>query len=294
MKDHEYYEELLPLFTAGSLSELQRVEMKKHLEDCEDCQAELAMWTAVSSEIAQSNAEIQVPADLADKALRKLRAPGPLTAALRQSWQLLRAQARLVQTELWPVSALVMAIGILVGLISKQTVVVYLLSPIVAASALAVVYGPERDPAMELSRSTPTSAWKILFARLSMVSCYNLLLGMLASLALLFIVPVEMLGGIILGWVAPLAFLSALALLISIWWGTGTAISIAYGLWLVQFLPFQVNGVYVVNTHWTSIMTAYKDFWHNPLLLFLLALPLLVGALWSANKPALHLTTTNS
>jgi len=294
MKEHEYFEELLPAYVAGSLSETQRVALNKHLEGCETCQADLVMWNAVIREISEANAKIQVPVDLTRKTMQKLRNPGRFGAALRRTWQLLRAQARLVQSELWPVTALVMAIGVLVALISKQALVIYLISPVVAASALAVVYGPDRDPAMELSRSTPTSAWKILFARLSMVSCYNLVLGLLASFALLFIIPVDMLGSIILGWVAPLAFLSALALLISIWWGTSTAISISYGLWLVQFLPFQSIGFFAEKPLWTNFMSVYKDFWHNPMLLFLLAFPLLVGALWSANKPAHFLGSENS
>jgi hypothetical protein len=119
-------------------------------------------------------------------------------------------------------------------------------------------------------------------------------LGLLASFALLFIIPVDMLGSIILGWIAPLVFLSALALLISIWWGTSTAITVSYGLWLAQFLPFHVDGLYINNPHWTTILSVYKEFWHNPFLLFLLALPLLAGALWSANKPENHLKSVNS
>lgn len=294
MKAHEYFEELLALYAAGSLSETQQTELKKHLDGCEICQADLVLWNATTNEIFRSNAQIQIPVDLTKKVKQKLRSPGPLISVVRQAWQLLRAQTSLVQSELWPVSALVMGIGILVALISKQTLVIHLISPIVAASALAVVYGPDRDPAIELSRSTPTSAWKILFARLSIVSCYNLVLGLLASFALLFIIPVDMLGSIILGWIAPLVFLSALALLISIWWGTSTAITVSYGLWLAQFLPFHVDGLYINNPHWTTILSVYKDFWHNPFLLFLLALPLLAGALWSANKPENHLKSVNS
>jgi anti-sigma factor RsiW len=289
MKNHQHFEELLPLYAAGSLSEQQRTEVKQHLDACAACQEDLAMWKAVTNEITRSNTEVSAPTGLPQKTLAKIHAPNPLTAALRQSWQLLIAQSRLVQSELWPVSALVMGIGILVAVISKQIVVVYLLSPMVAASALAIVYGPDRDPAMELSSSTPTSAWKILFARLSMVSCYNLLLGLAASFALLFIVPIEMLGSIILGWIAPLAFLSALALLISIWLGTGSAISISYSLWMVQFLPLQAAGLYTGHPAWSSFLNAYKNFWHNPMLLFALALLLLVAALWSADKPVSYL-----
>lgn len=292
MKDHTEFEELLPFYAAEGCSPQQKREMDAHLNSCPECQNELVMWKAVSVEIETSNETISLPAELPANAFKRIHAPNPLAAALRQSWQLLKAQTYLVQSELWPVSALVMLIGVLVAVVAKRDMVIYLLSPMMAASTLAMLYGPDHDPANELTRSTATSPWKILLARMSIMSCYNLLLGLVASLGLLLFVKPEMLGGIILGWIGPLAFLSSLALLLSVWWGTGVAIAVTYGLWLAQYISFKSISIWMPSPVWSSFLTAYKNFWHEPLLLVGLAFLLALVALWSANQPAMRLSSS--
>ncbi len=293
MKDHTEFEELLPLYVAGVCTPQQKSEMEVHLSNCPECQAELVMWKAVSSEIETSNQAITAPSELPALALKRIHAPNPLTAALRQSWQLVRAQLYIVQSELWSVSAIVMLIGVLVAVVAKRDMVIYLLSPLMAASTLAMLYGPDHDPADELARATATSPWKILLARMSIMSCYNLLLGLVASLGLLLFVKPDMLGTIILGWVGPLAFLSSLALLLSVWWGTGIAIVVTYGLWMAQYVSFKTISIWAPSPVWSSFLTAYKNFWHEPLLLVGLAFLLGLIALWSANRPVMHLTSSN-
>lgn len=293
MKEHTEYEEMLPFYAAGGCSPQQKREMEAHLSGCLECQTELAMWKAVSTEIESSDQTISVPIDIPVRAMKRLDRPNPLNSALRQSWQLIKAQTYLIHSELWPVSALVMLLGVLVAVIAKKDIVIYLLSPMMAASTLAMLYGPDHDPAYEITRSTATSPWKVLLARMSIMSSYNLLLGLLASLGLLFIVAPEMLGTIILGWVGPLAFLSSLALLLSIWWGTGSAIAVTYGLWMAQYLSFKSIDLWMPATALTNFMAAYKSFWHNPLLLIGLSLLIALLALWSANRPIMRLTTSN-
>jgi len=293
MKTHTEYEELLTFYAAGGCSPQQKHEMESHLNACHECQTELVMWKAVSSEIESSNQALVVPPEIPALALKRIHHLNPLAAALRQSWQLIRAQFYIVQSELWPVSALVMLIGVLVAVIARKDMVIYLLSPMMAASTLAMLYGPDHDPANELARSTATSPWKILLARMSIMSCYNLLLGLVASLGLLLFVKPEMLGTIILGWVGPLAFLSSLALLLSVWWGTGIAIAVTYGLWLAQYVSFNSISIWMPSPVWSSFLTAYKNFWHDPLLLVGISLVLALIALWSANQPVLRLTSSN-
>ncbi len=292
MKEHTEFEELLPFYAAGGCTPLQKREMDEHLRDCLECQSELAMWRAVSNEIETSNATIALPVGIPAQALSKIHTPNPLAAALRQSWQLVKAQAYLIQSELWPVSAMVMLIGVLVAVVAKRDMVVYLLSPMMAASTLAMLYGPDHDPANELTRSTATSPWKILLARMSIMSCYNLLLGLIASLGLLLFVKPDMLGSIILGWVGPLAFLSSLALLLSVWCGTGVAIGVTYGLWLAQYISFKTISIWMPSPVWSNFLSAYKNFWHEPLLLVGLAFLLALAALWSANRPVMHLSSS--
>lgn len=293
MKEHTEFEELLPFYAAGGCTPQQKREMDAHISGCPECQTELIMWRAVSAEIETANETISIPEEIPAKVLQRIHAPNPLAAALRQSWQLLKAQTYLVQSELWPVSAMVMLIGVLVAVIARRDMVIYLLSPMMAASTLAMLYGPDHDPANELTRSTATSPWKILLARMSIMSCYNLLLGLVASLGLLLFVKPDMLGSIILGWIGPLAFLSSLALLLSVWWGTGVAIVVTYGLWLAQYISFKSISIWMPSPVWSSFLSAYKNFWHEPLLLVGLAILFALAALWSANLPSMRLTPSN-
>jgi len=289
--DHEHYEDLLPLFVAGQLDDAERAEIKSHLTTCPDCRAELMLWNAVSTEIRETSGHVSPLPTGVDVALARVQeismneeqARG--LNLMRRAWGLLRAQAFLVQREIWPSSAAVMALGIIVALLSKQVGAIYFLAPLVAAASLSLLFNPENDPAYELTLATPTSPWKVLLARLSIVSTYNLLLSLAVALALLAIVPPDLLGSLILGWLAPMAFLSTLALLLSLWIGTGNAITFTYILWIAQYVPSQSVGTWMVSPAWKSAILTYRGFWHSPVLLFLLSALLMAAALWSANRP---------
>lgn len=290
MNDNTHFKELLLLYVAGQLQGTQKIEIENHLITCTDCQTDLELWKAVSEEVNTANRMIDAPPALANRALERIHTPNKLTLSFQRAWQLLSKQFLLVKSDMWPASAVVMAMGIVVALVSDKASVIFFLAPLVAASTLAVLYGPENDPALELTLSTPTSPWKILLARLSIVSAYNLLLALIASLILLLIVPPGMLGVIILGWLSPLAFLSALALLLSIWLGTSSAVTITYGLWVVQFIPFKIIEVWMNSSVWISFRAAYNQFWNNSLLLLLLSLLMIGMALLSANRPVFRPT----
>ena len=296
MNAHERYRDLLPLFVADQLNEKEQVEMETHLATCEECQADLKLWETVSAEIKTSNQAVDAPSvGLVDAALSKVHAlsskreQAQVPGLMRRAWQLLYAQAFLVQREMWPASAAVMALGIIVALLSNHVEAVYFIAPLVAAASLSVLFNPEYDPAYELTLATTTSPWKVLLARLSIVSAFNLLLALVAALVLLALVPPDLLGALILGWLAPMAFLSALALLLSLWIGTSNAVMITYLLWIAQYVPYKSVGAWMVSPGWSSAILAYRQFWHGPMLLFLLALLLIGMALWSANRPASRL-----
>lgn len=292
MNVHERYADMLPLFVAGQLDDGERGEMENHLLACPVCQADLALWNAVSSEVRETSRRASPPSTTVDAALTRARAEsmkreqdrGP--NAMRRAWGLLRSQAFLVQREIWPVCAAVMALGIIVALLSKQIGAIYFLAPLVAAASLSLLFNPENDPAYELTLATPTSPWKVLLARLSIISTYNLLLSLVAALVLLVIIPPGFFGTLVLGWLAPMAFLSALALLLSLWIGTGNAIALTYILWIAQYMPHQAIYAWMVSPAWKSAILAYQGFWHSPALLFLLSALLMTAALWSANRPA--------
>lgn len=284
------HDELVVLYAANQLDERERDHFETHLMDCVECQADLALWKTVADEIIESDSSEPAPAKLADRAVEQLHQPSTLRLSFLRATQLLRAQVFLVHREMWPASAVVMALGVIVAFLSAHVEVVYFLAPLIAAATLSMLSGAEHDPAHELTMSTSTSPWKILLARLSLVSVYNLLLAMSATLVLLFVFPPGLLGTLALGMLAPMAFLSALALLLSLWIGTGNAVAIAYTLWFAQHIPYKTLSVWMVSPAWSSVIESYQQFWQSPLLLILLSLLLLVIALWSANRPAFRLT----
>jgi len=288
----KHYQEQIPLYLAGQLTPAQASSLEAHLRACPLCQEELAYWRDLAAEIKTSNAAITPPSSLVDRALERIHQQEPLPRSsfisekillpIQRTAALLRAQAYLVKRELWPTAAAIMALGVITSLISNHAEVIQFLAPMIAAASLASLYGPENDPAHELVLAAPTSPWKILLARLSVVSAYNLLLALLASLALLWIVPPDLLAILILGWLAPLAFLSALALLLSVWIGSGNALVVAYGLWVIQFLKISiVAGNWAYYPGLDAFLTAYRSFWQSPALLLPFSLALLIISLLS-------------
>jgi hypothetical protein len=283
------HEEQVLLYAAGQLSKNERAHFEEHLAGCADCQSDLDLWQMTANEIIASESAVAAPAQLAERALDQIHRPASLYAGIQHAWHLLYVQAQVIQREMWPTSAAVMALGAAVALLSNHMEFVYFIAPLVAAASLAILFSPEQDPALELTLSTPTSPWKVLLARLSIVSGYNLLLSLAATMALLVIVPPELLGTLILGWLGPMTFLSSLALLLSLWIGTSNAIAIAYGLWIMQYIPYKLVGAWMVLPRWSSVIIAYQQFWQSPTLLLSLSLLLFGLALGFANRASFRL-----
>lgn len=282
------HDEQLILYTANLLNEAERLAFEKHLADCAECQADLQFWKVVAKEITASDSAEHPPVELAERALEQVHQPSTPTLAFRRVAQLLRSQVFLVQREMWPATASVMALSVIVAFVSGHAEFIYFIAPLMAAATLSILFGPEHDAAHELALSTPTSSWKLLLARLSIVSAYNMLLALAALAILMIILPPGPLGRLVLGLLAPMAFLSALALLLSIWVGTGNAITVVYALWLMQYVPYHVFGSWMISPAWKSFILAYCGFWQNPMLLLALSAPLLIAILWSANRPVFH------
>ncbi len=247
--------------------------------------------------VAHAEARRQRPGAVAHAWVRRQR-PGAVAhaearrqrpGAVAHAWALLRAQVPLVRGEIWPASALVMGLGYVVSLIAGRSDaggVIQALAPLVAAGGLAMIYGPENDPSLELTLATPTSPRQVLLARLALVFGYNLLLALAASAGLLALVPPHLLGGIILGWLGPMAFLSALALVLSLCIGTGNAVSVAFMLWLARGLAGNLYATDPGGLEATfgSAALAYLRAWQSPALLFGLAAALVAAAVWLAGR----------
>jgi hypothetical protein len=285
VNEHLAMTDMLPLYVSGALSASERQGLERHLAGCPACQADLELWQAASDEIVSADRRLVAPLAPAERTLARAHRR-PLLAALRHAVQLLRAELPLVRREIWPASLLVMALGCGVAFVSGHAEVVRVLSPLIAAACMAALYGPEHDPALELALATTTSPRQVLLARLTLVYGYNLLLAATASLVLLALVPVGTLGQVIVSWLGPMTFLSALALVLSLWLGTAHAVAIAYSAWLAQLMAggILIDANALLPGPVTPWLDVYQQLWASPVLLFVLALVLGAGAVWGAGR----------
>lgn len=281
--------ELLPLYAAGTLGEGEQRAVAEHLAACAACRAELAFWQEVGSAVQAEARALPAPAPaLLERALARARRRR--SSPLKRAWALLVAQVPLVRREIWPASALVMAIGCLVAILQGGSAsIIQALAPLVAAAGLAMIYGPENDPGLELALATPTSPRQVLLARLVVVFAYDLMLGLVATAGLIAAVPPALLGSVVLGWLAPMTFLSALALVLSMVLGTGNAVTVAFVLWLGRGLAAglrlsAVGAPLASEAALAAVLQAYAGLWRSPALLFALAAALLAVAIGLAGR----------
>jgi len=241
-------------------------------------------WRKLSQAMQASNARLPDPSPLVlQRALARIEYLGALhgrrVAPLSDGWQtrplgglllLLRRQARLVRQGIWAASLIVLTVGVILTFLfpgsGVDTSLLALAAPIVAAGGIALVYGPENDPATELELTTPISPALILLARLVLVYGYDLALALVASLALWLAPNHLMLSQLILSWLAPMLFLSALALALSVLINSQSAIIIAFSLWGLHLVnQFRGPGVFPDFAVFTDAL------WSNQTLLYVLA-----------------------
>ena len=136
---------------------------------------------------------------------------------LQWVYWLLRAQMRVVRTEIWLGSAFVMALGVLVTLaVDLQALPFVLIAPMVAAVGVTFLYGPANDPALEIELATAVSPRMLLLARMAVLFGIDLGLGIAGSILLAGLNSQISLWSLINTWLAPMAFLSAFAFFFSL------------------------------------------------------------------------------
>jgi hypothetical protein len=176
----------------------------------------------------------------------------PFSLRLQWAYWLLRAQARVVRHEIWGGSLFVMVLGVLVTLAADRAALPFvLIAPLVAAVGVAFLYGSGGEPTLEIELATPVSPRFVLLARLSLLFGVDLLLGLAGSVILSLLRTEISLWPLVMAWLAPMAFLSALALLISllsfepllgvlvsmVLWGLQTAHQFPGSITLPAYLP---------------------------------------------------------
>jgi hypothetical protein len=278
--EHEQWSDLLPWYANETLDEHTRAALEAHLRDCPTCRRELAIWRRISTAV-----HTQPATALPSTARRRLLAlarPQPW-GSLRLVPLLLRSQLLVIRAEIWPASALVFALGLLVTLATCTqaggALPFVLTAPIVAALGVAFIYGPAVDPALEVELATPTSPHLVLLARLVLVFGFDLALGLAGSLALALLRPGLSLWLLVSAWLSPMAFLSTLSLLLSV-------LSADPGLgMLVSLVLWAVHSVGRIADP-TSLPWRILDLTTAAVRPWLWALALLMGslALWASER----------
>ncbi len=235
-------------------------------------------WEALRQAIAASNARLPDPSPLIlERALARIAALPALNAQqaqrpaiLADGWSvhplgsallLLRRQIPLIGQGIWAASLVVLLMGMILTYLfpnanGPSAGLLALTAPIVAASGIALIYGPENDPAVEMEYATSISPALILLARLVLVYSYNLALALATSVMLWLLTSGVALWPLILSWLAPMLFLSALALALSVIWNSQAAIIVAFSAWGLHVLavfrsPLSALGE-MVNSLWTN------------------------------------------
>lgn len=183
---------------------------------------------------------------------------------LRYLAALILAEARLIRLAVPVASALVMALGVVVVLAGAAAGsaasgpftsiaagdLLTLIAPIVAAVGVAGAHRSRHDPAAELVAAAPTSGRLLLLARLTLVFGYDLALALSASAVLAVTVSSEIaiagmtgsaagldvLVGLILTWLGPMALLSSLGLLVAVRFGPDVALGTVLVLWVLRVM----------------------------------------------------------
>lgn len=201
---------------------------------------------------------------------------------LREWWPvlLILSQLRVVETQIWTASALVMALGGLVTLAldrtaSREGLPFALFAPLIAAAGIAFLYEPENQSVMEIERGTPASMRLIWLARLTLVFVFNVVIGIAASIALSLVHPAISAWSLVMMWLAPMALLSALAFLISIYRGEplgGVFVSLL--LWVLQVIKYLIPAGISWIDRVPNLLAVEARLWTFAAALLLLALGL--------------------
>ena len=266
---------VLPFHVNGTLGPEDQRRVLAHLAGCADCRAELALWHDVSAAV---RADAWAVPGISDDGWRRLESRHRTRTAfgLLHLAALVAAQVRLVRHGLWLSSAIVMALGFAVAWTLGRTGIVSALAPLVAVFGVSHLHGPQHDAAFELTEATPTSPRVVLLARLVLVFGYDLVLALVTSAGLALVLPDTITGTLIWSWLAPMTFLSALALFCSVLFGSHVGVSLAFGLWLLRsFISGATSVVPVLS--WAA---SYQEWWTRSPWLFALAGLLCLCGIW--------------
>lgn len=167
---------------------------------------------------------------------RSLAPRAPSHPSLSRIVDLVAAQAPVVERHLWPASALFIGLGAALTLALRSQGAggaFAAITPLVAAASVSFVYS-DHDPSIEVALATPTSPRAILLARLVLISGYDMLLALVASLVLAATGgPAAGVDAVILMWLGPMLLLSAAALAVAVRFGPVPAVAFSATVWIM-------------------------------------------------------------
>ncbi len=272
----------LAWYANRTLAAADRAAVTAHLAGCPACRADVAAWDALGQTLGAVRALTPAPrADLFARIEQRIdraaaappRAAGPLLAAGRLAGQVaaahVAAQVRLIRRDLFWMPLLLVPLTVVLacfpqaGAEAPETVA--MLATLVAALGIAFLYGQEVDPARELVLVTPTSPRLVLAIRCGLVFGYDLLLNWGLAIPFLAGLGVITPDWFVANWLAPLACLSAVALLLSVTVNPAAAVAACVLLWGLRLLA-QMDLLGDLPGP-----RSYEGLWHQTPLLFVAA-----------------------
>lgn len=158
----------------------------------------------------------------------------PVGGGVRDWLRLALAQTRLIDPAFRWASALIVALGLLVGLSGRGgplALVLALLAPILAAAGVAIAFRPAGQTLSEIERLSPVSPLSLLYARLAVVLAVNLGISAVLLLGIWAEEPRLVLWRLALLWLGPMLGLAGLSLWLSVRVGPLVSIAAPSVLW---------------------------------------------------------------
>jgi hypothetical protein len=309
----ELCSELLPWYMTGTLTSGEHDFVADHIGMCAGCARELASLRGVAQIVAAAGQAVQptftaaaswerfsallgetaqepvVSASLAQMAdvvsvaalvvgeLGTGRPLARLATACGHFARVLVAQARLMRAGVWVASALGIVLAALyaalVPTVSAGNVLTFAL-PLIAASGMAFLYGPENDPSLELALGTPTSPRAVLFGRFALLFGYDAALAVAAT-ALVAAFRGENIWLLTSLWFGPMALLSTVSLALSLFVNPVVAGGIAAALWFSRLVHLDDGA---------SLRLTPAMLWHTSPQILAISLGLLLVTLLYASR----------
>jgi hypothetical protein len=273
--------------------------VRGHLRGCPGCRTELGEWAAIRAGAVVATAPLYRPIGVevaAEVAAAVVAAagrrepdvfrPAPVVqhdSRARLAWaaRLLHGQLPLLRLSIVTASLLMFLVGVLgvvAGGADHGADLLAALAPVAVAAGLALVHGPEVDPAAELVAATPTSPRILLLARLVLVTALGLVLAFAATVATWLAGSGVAFGGLVASWFGPLLLLSALSLWLAVTTRPAIGLAGALTLWLVRLAAMPYRPFDLLVPRAPDHLEWYADAWRTSVPTVAVALSLIALA----------------